>query len=381
MKILHRVMALCALTFAAAAWAVDWRPLPSPSAYQATLDLDSVIAQKGVMRFTVRRAYPSAQSHASGKEYFSTRQLYLANCNARTAALVVTQYYGQDRKLIQADVKSQVKSSELIAPEPGSDLAEALKLACVKLAETGGAPPPAAKPGGSPPGAPAKPAPPRGSSGSGIVVNRAGSILTNEHVVRACDGYEVIDNENRKLKATVLATDAKNDLALLATDEQFPTAAKLRKHSEPRLGESVTVVGYPLVGVLGDKPSVGFGNVTSTIGIRGNPAQMQISVPIQRGASGGPVLDQSANVIGVVVSKLDALKFAERGGDLPQNVNFAIRAGPLRAFLEANKVEVADSNDTATLSSTEIASRGATVTVRVRCLKEGVKPATTQLER
>ncbi|HEV8096227.1 MAG TPA: serine protease [Burkholderiales bacterium] len=367
---------LCSLVAAATpAWAVDWRPLPSSAQYQATVDLDSVIAQKGVIRFTVRRAYPSAQSHASGKEYLSTRLLYLADCNARTAALIVTQYYGHDRKLIQADVKPQVKSSELTAPGPGSDLAEALKLACVKLAETGGAAAPTAKPGESPPGAPAKPAPSRGSSGSGIVVNRSGSILTNEHVVRACDGYEVIDNDNRKLKATVLATDAKNDLALLATDEHFPTAAKLRKQSEPRLGESVTVVGYPLVGVLGDKPSVGFGNVTSTIGIRGNPAQMQISVPIQRGASGGPVLDQSANVIGVVVSKLDALKFAERGGDLPQNVNFAIRAGPLRAFLEANKVDVADSNDTATLSSTEIASRGATVTVRVRCLREGVPVA------
>ena len=369
-RLAHPVVWLATSGFGLSAWAVDWRPLPSPAAYQATVDLDSVIAQKGVMRFTVHRAYPSAQSHPSGKEYFSTRLLYLADCNARTAALVVTQYYGQDRKLIQADVKPQVKRSEFAPPEGGSELAEALKLACVKLAETGGAPPPAAKPGESPSGAPAKPAPPRGSSGSGIVVNRAGSILTNEHVVRACDGYEVIDNENRKLKAKVQATDAKNDLALLTTDEPFPSAAKLRRHSEPRLGESVTVVGYPLVGVLGDKPSVGFGNVTSTIGIRGNPAQMQISVPIQRGASGGPVLDQSANVIGVVVSKLDALKFAERGGDLPQNVNFAIRAGPLRAFLEAHKVDVADSNDSATLSNTEIASRGATVTVRVRCLKE-----------
>jgi S1-C subfamily serine protease len=372
-KILRWIATLCALAFAAAAWAVDWRPLPSPAQYQATVDLDSVIAQKGVMRFTVRRAYVSAQQHASGKEYFSTRLLYLADCNARTATIVVTQYYGKDRKLIQADVRPRVKRSELTAPEPGSDLAEALKLACVKLAETGGAKPPA-----SPPGSPAKPAPSRSASGSGIVVNRAGSILTNEHVVRACDAYEVIDNENRKLKAKVQATDARNDLALLATDEHFPTAARLRKHSEPRLGESVTVIGYPLVGVLGDKPSVGFGNVTSTVGIRGNPAQMQISVPIQRGASGGPVLDQSANVIGVVVSKLDALKFAQRGGDLPQNVNFAIRAGPLRAFLEANKVDVADSNDTATLSSTEIASRGAAVTVRVRCLREGVvAPAPT----
>lgn len=371
----------CSLVVAATpAWAVDWRPLPSPAQYQATVDLDSVSAQKGAVRFTVRRAYADAQTHASGKEYFSTRLLYLVDCNARTTALVVTQYYGKDRKLIQAEVKQQVNRSELTAPEPGSDLAEAMKLACVRLAETGGAPPPIAKQGESPPGAPAKP-PSRGSSGSGIIVNRAGSILTNEHVVRACDGYEVIDNENRKLKATVQATDAKNDLALLAVDEQFPTAAKLRKQSDPRLGESVTVVGYPLVGVLGDKPSVGFGNVTSTIGIRGNPAQMQISVPIQRGASGGPVLDQSANVIGVVVSKLDALKFAERGGDLPQNVNFAIRAAPLRAFLEANKVDVADSNDTATLSATEIASRGATVTVRVRCLKDAASipaPASKQ---
>ena len=366
----------CSLAAAAApAWAVDWRPLPSPAQYQAAVDLDSVTAQKGAVRFTVRRAYTGAQTHAAGKEYFSTRLMYLVDCNARTAALVVTQYYGQDRKLIQAEVKQQVNRSELTAPEPGSDLAVAMKLACVKLAETGGAPPPTAKPGEPAAGTPAKPAPSRGSSGSGIVVNRAGSILTNEHVVRACDGYEVIDNDNRKLKARVQATDAKNDLALLTVDEQFPAAAKLRKQSDPRLGESVTVVGYPLVGVLGDKPSVSFGNVTSTIGIRGNPAQMQISVPIQRGASGGPVLDQSANVIGVVVSKLDALKFAERGGDLPQNVNFAIRAAPLRAFLEANKVEVADSNDTATLSNTEIASRGATVTVRVRCLQEG--PAST----
>ena len=57
-----------------------------------------------------------------------------------------------------------------------------------------------------------------------------------------------------------------------------------------------------------------------------------LSVPIQRGSSGGPVLDHSGNVIGVVVSKLDALKFAQRSGDLPQNVNFAIRGEFVRYF-------------------------------------------------
>jgi V8-like Glu-specific endopeptidase len=103
---------------------------------------------------------------------------------------------------------------------------------------------------------------------------------------------------------------------------------------------------------------VGFGHVSSTVGIRGNQSQMQISVPVQRGNSGGPVFDQSGNVIGVVVSKLDALKVAERVGDLPQNVNFAIRGDVVRNFLDANNVVFTASNDTAKLENTEIASRG-----------------------
>jgi hypothetical protein len=96
---------------------------------------------------------------------------------------------------------------------------------------------------------------------------------------------------------------------------------------------------------------------------------MQISVPVQRGNSGGPVFDQAGNVIGVVVSKLDALKVAERVGDLPQNVNFAIRGDVVRNFLEDNNIVFTASNDSARLENTEIASRGAAATVRVRCLR------------
>ena len=108
------------------------------------------------------------------------------------------------------------------------------------------------------------------------------------------------------------------------------------------------------------------------MGVRGNPAQMQISVPIQRGNSGGPVFDQAGNLIGVVVSKLDALKLAQRTGDLPQNVNFAIRGESVRIFLESNKIEFEAAQDTAKLENTEIASRGAAVTVRVRCIRNAV---------
>jgi hypothetical protein len=75
-------------------------------------------------------------------------------------------------------------------------------------------------------------------------------------------------------------------------------------------------------------------------------------------------------VIGVVVSKLDALKLAQATGDLAQNVNFAIRGEFVRDFLQANRVGIHFESGSTALQNTEIASQGAQVTVQVRCLKE-----------
>ena len=350
-----RLAAIVSLLACGAAWAVDWQPLPNQSGYQATVDLDSVIVSGVFTRFTVRRAYRAPQSHSSGKEYHSSRLLYVADCSNQKATLAVTQYYGADRKLIQADVRPSVKRSEMTPFEAGSEIGEALKLACEKVAS-----------------GKATPAPGRSSSGSGIIVSREGTILTNKHVVNQCTSYEVIDDADRKLKATLQAVDETRDLALLKTEEGFRNVAPFRRDITPKLGEAVTVVGYPLAGVLGTKPTVGFGHVSSTVGMRGDPTQMQISVPIQRGNSGGPVLDHSGNVIGVVVSKLDALKLAQSTGDLAQNVNFAIRGEFVRDFLQANRIGIRFESGSAALPNTEIASSGALVTVRVRCLREGV---------
>ncbi len=101
---------------------------------------------------------------------------------------------------------------------------------------------------------------------------------------------------------------------------------------------------------------------------------MQLSAPIQRGDSGGPVFDQAGNVIGVVVSKLDALKMATAAGDLPQNVNFAIRGEVMRKFLETHQVNFPVSRSSSKLENTDIASQGATVTVCVRCVRRLVTP-------
>jgi len=357
---MRTILFVTMMVWAVVASAAEWKPLPSTAEYESMVDVGSIKQKQKWRLFLLRRVYASGQPLPNGKEYFSTRTQYMTDCNDGRASLAVTAYYGPDRKLVQAQIHPKWQAGFKI-PEAGSDLAAAMTFACERVAQGGG---------GSGQAGAAKPKVTRSSSGSGIVINRDGVIITNQHVVRQCDSYEVIDDANRKLTAALQTVDPARDLALLTVGEQFPAAAPLRKDTAPKLGEAVTVVGYPLVGVLGTRPSVNFGNVTSTVGVRGNPAQMQISVPVQRGNSGGPVLDQAGNVIGVVVAKLDALKLAQRTGDLPQNVNFAIRGDTVRGFLEAHKVDFKVSDDSDKLESTEIASRGAAVTVRVRCIRE-----------
>ena len=370
-----RIAWFCALlALSGSAWAVEWKSVPSPAEYKAMVDLDSVKPQKNFASFTLRRAYRDGQTDPAGNEYFSTRLIVIADCATHTGVTAVTQYYGEDRKLTHRDVQKKIQKSEFAAPESGSDMAEAMKLACERMADSGAG----GKSEADKPKASAKPpARARSSSGSGIVVSRDGLVLTNQHVVRQCDSYEVIDDASRRLKAALQAVDTANDLALLTVREGFPAAALVRSDAVPKLGEAVTVVGYPLVSVLGTRPSVGFGHVAATAGIRGNAKQMQISVPIQRGHSGGPVFDQSGNVIGVVVSKLDALKVAQRVGDLPQNINFAIRGDVGQSFLESQGASFTSADSSNRLENTEIAARGSAVTVRVRCIRDGatVTPA------
>jgi S1-C subfamily serine protease len=111
------------------------------------------------------------------------------------------------------------------------------------------------------------------------------------------------------------------------------------------------------------------GNLSSLSGIGGDTRLVQITAPVQPGNSGGPVLDSAGNLMGVVVSKLDAIKAAKITGDIPQNVNFAINANVLRSFLDANSVEYETANSDKALLTTAIADRAKGFTVLVECWK------------
>jgi S1-C subfamily serine protease len=177
------------------------------------------------------------------------------------------------------------------------------------------------------------------SSGTGFVVG-IGRILTNDHVAQGCAEMRVRTANGRELSATVAASDAQRDLALLAVQggDAGPPLA-FRSGPELRRGEGVVTYGFPLAGLLSSGPTLTTGEVSALAGLRDNPRQFQISAPVQPGNSGGPLLDGSGNVVGVVVSKLNAQRIARSTGDIPQNVNFAIKGTEAVDFLRRNGVQ------------------------------------------
>ena len=75
------------------------------------------------------------------------------------------------------------------------------------------------------------------------------------------------------------------------------------------------------------------GIINSLSGIRDDPRVFQISVPVQSGNSGGPLVAQEGNVVGIVVSKLSAVALLKETGGLPQNVNYAVKSNYLLEVL------------------------------------------------
>jgi lipoprotein NlpI len=143
--------------------------------------------------------------------------------------------------------------------------------------------------------------------------------------------------------------------------------AILRQSPALRAGERAISYGFPLAGILATEGNLTVGDVSALRGLSDDPNSIQITTPIQPGNSGGPLLDSSGNVIGVVASKLDVLNIMHMIGDVPQNINFAIDLTTLKRFLAAQSVRVTLAPSTGDLRPADIGERAKLFTYLIEC--------------
>ena len=201
------------------------------------------------------------------------------------------------------------------------------------------------------------------ASGTGFVISDNGHVLTNNHVVDGCREMRTGQGE----AVAVLATDKTLDLALLKLQKSRSAVATFRDDNGARPAEDIVVLGFPLHGLLGSDPIVTTGTISSLKGFRDNHNEIQISAPVQPGNSGGPVLDASGNVVGVVVARLAA--FGKNPRDIPENVNFAVSEATARSFLDAQKIGYKVGKSSERLAAPDVASRANGFTLLLECYK------------
>ena len=167
---------------------------------------------------------------------------------------------------------------------------------------------------------------------TGFFVSDAGFLVTAYHAIEGLPNIRVIISPRQVLTARTVKFDKEADLALLKVEAITPFLYLSHSNAVPA-GMDVITMGYPQVNVLGITIKITRGIVNSGRGMRDDPNSFQFSAEVQKGNSGGPLVGPGGMVVGVVRSKLDAIKMSEATSDLPQNVNFATKSSVLIKFL------------------------------------------------
>jgi len=165
------------------------------------------------------------------------------------------------------------------------------------------------------------------STGTCFSVAPDGLILTAYHLIKDASTITVRFENVKELTAVPEQISANNDLALLRVNRRTPVYLTLSPLQNPKLGEPVFTLGFPAPSVLGTEPKFTEGTVSALSGPGNESTFLQVSVPVQPGNSGGPLVNHRGEVVGVITATAAILPFLQKTGSLPQNVNFAVKAG------------------------------------------------------
>lgn len=158
-------------------------------------------------------------------------------------------------------------------------------------------------------------------SGSGFFITPDGCFLTNYHVIEGSNKIQVQVGD-KLYNAKIIKTDPANDIAILKTEGQF-VPLSIGAANQSHIGDDVFTIGFPAPLIQGFAPKLTKGSINAASGLQDDPRFFQISIPVQPGNSGGPLVDERGNVVGIVTSTLPpAIALSE--GFIPQNVNYAM---------------------------------------------------------
>ena len=171
------------------------------------------------------------------------------------------------------------------------------------------------------------------ATGTGFFITDDGYLISNYHVVKDATKIRLVTSAGT-IDAKVVSVDAANDLALLKAEGRF-APLPISPSRTAQLGGTVATIGFPDPGLQGFSPKLAKGEIASLSGAQDNPRYFKISVPVQPGNSGGALVDERGNVVGIVSAKLDASVALAASGALPENVNYAVKSSFLLGFLES----------------------------------------------
>ncbi len=171
------------------------------------------------------------------------------------------------------------------------------------------------------------------ATGSGIFISTNGYILTNYHVVENANKIQIEVNENgvpKTYNATIVQKDMDNDLAILQiNDEAFKPFSSIDysfvESGSTDVGAGVFTIGFPFaLSGMGKGAKFTDGKISSKTGYNGAINSYQTSIPVQPGNSGGPVFNESGQLIGVINAKIIAA----------DNVSYAIKLNYIKNLIE-----------------------------------------------
>jgi peptidoglycan hydrolase-like protein with peptidoglycan-binding domain len=195
-------------------------------------------------------------------------------------------------------------------------------------------------------------------SRSGFYVADDGTVITTPEAVQSCERITF----DREYDAEVIMTDEDRGIAVLRPiDALAPINVASFQSSVPRLQDQIAVAGYPFNGVL-SAPTLTFGQVIDIRGLTGDERIKRLAILPQPSDAGGPVLDDSGAVLGMLLPRKDGNTQV-----LPPEVNFSVDASEIMDMLAAQGVTPRTSGVANAISPVALTRHAADITVLVSC--------------